>query len=71
VPAVPLWASVAERVRGQWSIKLQTKLKVCRRVARSNHPPSEAARTGSITLTHKRLFYIGWVHRLRGASNIF
>ena len=54
VPAIPLWAGVAGRVWGQWSIKLQTKLKVWRRVAGSNHPLSEAARIGYTTLTHSQ-----------------
>lgn len=42
-----------ENVWGHWSIKLQTKLKVCRRVVGSNHPQAEAARTGSTTVTLK------------------
>lgn len=54
VPAIPLWASVAGRVWGQWSIKLHTKLKVWRRVAGSNHPLSDAARIGSTTLTRSQ-----------------
>lgn len=54
MPAIPLWASVARRVWGQWSIKLHTKLKVWRRVAGSNHPLSDAARIGSTTLTRSQ-----------------